>query len=229
MNKVKAGFFSFTEVPEVAEHRSYNQWHQLDHMPEQFTLPGIAFGQRWVSTPACTAGRAVSEKRFAPVHYVTLYLMTEPLDQTLADFRALAAHLRAEDRFHSVRIAHLSGAFDLQDSTVARRVLVSAEAVPYRPNRGVYVIVEERTEVAGPWLADDALADLVEVDGVAGAWGFAAPDGERITVCFLDGDPGEVAATMRRVVAGRWDDGRCRPLLAAAFETITPGQWDWFD
>ncbi len=229
MNKVKAGFFSFTEVPERAEHRSYNQWHQLDHMPEQFTLPGIAFGQRWVSTPQCTAGRAASEPRLARVHYMTLYLMTEPLQQTLVDFRALAVRLRAEDRFHPVRIAHLSGAFDLQESAVAGRVLISAEAVPYRPSGGVYVIVEERAEPSEPWPADDALAELVEVDGVAGVWSFAAGNGERITMCFVDGEPVDVAATMRHVVPGRWASGQCHPLLAGAFEAITPGRWDWFD
>ena len=58
MNKVKVGFFSFTEITDPAEHRSYNEWHQLDHMPEQYPLAGMAFGQRWVSTPACRVGRA---------------------------------------------------------------------------------------------------------------------------------------------------------------------------
>ena len=53
MAKVRIGFFSFTEITDPAEHRSYNEWHQLDHMPEQFPLPGVVFGQRWVSTPAC--------------------------------------------------------------------------------------------------------------------------------------------------------------------------------
>jgi hypothetical protein len=229
VNKIKAGFFSFTEVPDRTEHRSYNEWHQLDHMPEQFTLPGIAFGQRWVSTPPCTAARAVSGSLLAPVHYVTLYLMTEPLEQTLAEFRDLAAQLRAADRFHPGRTAHLSGEFDLQTTAVAPRVLVSAEAVPYRPNRGVYVIVEERVDPAGPWPVDDTLSELVEVDGVTGVWSFAAADGERITACFLDGEPVDVAVTMRGVLAGRWDDDRHRPLLAGPFEAITPRRWDWFD
>ena len=52
--KVVAGFFSFTEITDPAEHRAYNEWHQLDHMPEQLPLDGIAYGQRWVSTPAVT-------------------------------------------------------------------------------------------------------------------------------------------------------------------------------
>ena len=58
-------------------------------MPEQYPLPGMAFGQRWVSTPACRAARAVDGALLAPVHYVTLYLMTEPVEATLDEFAAL--------------------------------------------------------------------------------------------------------------------------------------------
>ena len=40
VNKVKVGFFSFTEITDPAAHREYNEWHQLDHMPEQFPMRG---------------------------------------------------------------------------------------------------------------------------------------------------------------------------------------------
>ena len=66
----RLGFFSFTEITDPAEHHSYNEWHQLDHMPEQYPLDGIAYGQRWVSTPACRAAR-VGERAAArpdPLH-----------------------------------------------------------------------------------------------------------------------------------------------------------------
>ena len=49
------------------------------------------YGQRWVSTPACRAARAVSESGLDPIHYVTCYLMAEPIEQTLDDFFALGA------------------------------------------------------------------------------------------------------------------------------------------
>ena len=61
MAKVQIGFFSFTEITDPAEHRSYNEWHQLDHMPEQYPLAGVVFGQRWVSTPACRRARAYDD------------------------------------------------------------------------------------------------------------------------------------------------------------------------
>src|SRR5580704_5825210 len=145
MNKVKVGFFSFTEITDPAEHKSYNEWHQLDHMPEQYPLAGVVFGQRWVSTPACRRARAADDPSLAPVHYMTLYLMGEPVDATLEEFRALGGTLRESGRFHTHRRSHLSGPFVVSGAAAAPRVLVSAEAVPYRPNRGVYVVVRDGT------------------------------------------------------------------------------------
>ncbi|HET9728718.1 MAG TPA: hypothetical protein VFR41_04815, partial [Acidimicrobiia bacterium] len=164
MSKVKVGFFSFTEITDPDEHHSYNEWHMLDHMPEQFPLDGIAWGQRWVSTPGCRAARTASEQPLDPIHYVTLYLMAEPIDRTLAEFQALGRELHAKDRFHLHRVARLSGPFPVVECAAAPRVLISAAAVPYRPHRGVHVTVApEPLDVNA----------LVGLPGVAGAWTFA--------------------------------------------------------
>ena len=215
MNKVRLGFFSFTEITDPNEHRSYNEWHQLDHMPEQFPLPGIAWGQRWVSTPACRDARAVSGTRLDPVHYVTLYLMTDPVDETLRAFRALGRDLRERNRFHLHRHAHLSGPFSFAASAVASRVFVSAEAVPYRPNRGVYVVVQP----AGASRVD--IAEWCTIAGVAGAWSFA-DDERRISVAWCDEPPLAVAPALALPREGDVE-------FAGPFETITPWEWDWFE
>jgi hypothetical protein len=238
MGKVSVGFFSFTEITDSSEHRSYNEWHQLDHMPEQYPLAGIVAGQRWVSTPACRARRAVSEGLLDPIHYMTLYLMGEPLETTLAGFKDLAARLRVDGRFHSQRRSRLSGPFDRESIAVAGRVRISAEAVPYRPNRGVYVVVEGRSGPRHPE-HPDRLVPLTEVDGVVGAWAFSAGahaesrewlTGEhRITVCWLDDDPLAVAGRLEPVLARQWAEDAVTPVLAGPFESITPWAWDWFD
>ncbi|MHB8682621.1 MAG: hypothetical protein ACYDA2_11075 [Acidimicrobiales bacterium] len=226
--KVRVGFFSFTEITDPSEHRAYNEWHQLDHMPEQFPLPGIAGGERWVSTPALRAARAVDGPLLAPVHYVTLYLMTEPVAETLVAFAELGADLARVGRFHQHRRALLAGAFDAVSASAAARVLVSAPAVPFRPDTGVYVVVED---APSPDATPDA--ELLAVDGVAGVWRFTArpPDaasrydggGRRVTVCWLDGDPLAVSAVLGPHVA------RPGVSFAGGFAAITPWQWDWFD
>ena len=225
MNKVKVGYFSFTEITDPNEHRSYNEWHQLDHMPEQYPLPGLAFGQRWVSTPACRAAREVDEEPLRSVHYMTLYLMTEPVKETLEKFMALGQQLREKNRFHLHRRSHLSGSFELVATEAAPRVLISAAAVPYRPNFGLYVIVDELAE-GKPFDVD--LSQLVAVPGVAGAWTFGSGD-RQISVCFLDDPPLDVADGLRPALAKRWDHSSSRPVFAGPLETIVPWQWDWFD
>jgi hypothetical protein len=244
--KTTFGFFSFTEITDPAEHRSYNEWHQLDHLPEQFPLTGIVHGQRWVSTPACRAARAVSDESLDPIHYVTCYLMADPIESTLADFFDLGARLHELDRFHRHRRAHLTGPFRVVDTSAAPRVLVSAEAVPFRAHRGLYVIVEEprnRDELAGyeRWLVDEHEPALLAVPGVAGIWSFASPEeltsrrwstgARRITVGWLDDDPLEVAARIAPLEAARRErfDATSHVTFSGPFETITPWQWDWFE
>ena len=227
--KVAYGFFSFTEVTDPAAHRAYNEWHQLDHLPEQFPLAGIVYGQRWVSTPACRAARAVSGPDLDPIHYVTCYLMSEPIEPTLDDFFALGAELHRLDRFFKPRRAHLTGPFRVEGTGVAPRVLISAAAVPYRPHRGVYVIV------AAPGGDATATAEaLLAVPGVAGVWTFATNPAlvsprwtagtRNITLAWLDDDPLAVASRLAPLV-----DGATGVELAGPLATITPWEWDWFD
>jgi hypothetical protein len=237
MAKVRVGFFSFTEVTDPAEHRSYNEWHQLDHMPEQYPIAGVAYGQRWVSTPACRRARAVDSALLAPVHYMTLYLMGEPVDATLEEFRALGERLHAVGRFHQHRRSRLSGPFVITGVVAAPRVLISADAVPYRPNLGVYVVVRDGVAAAGQ---DGLLAEaLVGADGVAGVWTFATsarfdhhgwhPGNRTITVCYLDAGPLEAASELNALVSATVDDDSSPVVFAGPLETITPWLWDWFD
>jgi hypothetical protein len=221
------GFFSFTEVTDPTAHAAYNEWHQLDHLPEQYPLTGVVHGQRWVSTPACRAARAVSGPRLDPIHYVTCYLMAEPIERTLDDFFALGAELHRLDRFFKPRRAHLTGPFRVGETAAAARVLISAAAVPYRPHRGVYAIVDEPD---GPAPADALLA----LTGVAGVWTFASNPAlvsqrwtagvRRVTLAWLDDDPLAVAPHVAPLVSERTG-----VEFAGPFETITPWQWDWFD
>jgi len=232
---VRVGFFSFTEVTDPAAHRAYNAWHQLDHLPEQYSIPGIVLGQRWVATPACRGARAVDGPMFTDVHYLTQYLMVPPVAETLAAFGALAVRLREEGRFFAHRRSHLSGPFALGASAAAGRALVSPEVVPWRPNRGVYAVVEKGASA----LAPVAPARLLAVPGVAGAWTFTAgpdlqavgwrPGDRRVTVCYLDEDPLSVSPALDALVVGAESPFSDAVVFAGPFETIVPWAWDWFD
>jgi hypothetical protein len=221
------GFFSFTEITNPMSHGAYNAWHQLDHLPEQFTLDGIRFGQRWVCTADCQKARLAVSPLLAPCHYMTLYLMRDA--EVLAEFFALARTLREAGRFFEDRRAHLSGPFEVIDRWVSPHLTLSAGALPFRPCDGIYV-------VAGPPVDGAA---LVAHDGVTGAWAFAdhpAPDHptrrRHITVAFVKGDLLRTAATLGQwcLQAARSAAPPAAPLeWAGPLEGIDANHWNWFD
>jgi hypothetical protein len=249
MNKVEIGFFSFTEVTDPKEHRAYNEWHQLDHLPEQLPLPGVVHGQRWVATPACRRARVAAEPPLDRVQYLTLYLMTGPEDRVVEGFRNWGERLSELGRFHRHRVSHLSGPFLFLKAYAAPRVLISPEAIPYRPCRGIYVTVEEaiakpRLDEWAQWLDRVEVPALLGVPGVAGIWSFVgrsqsfhdAPDGRRVTVAYLDDDPLAVAQRLAERRDAGQREGRTpdwsadvRTTYAGPLETIVPWQWNWFD
>jgi hypothetical protein len=243
VNRVKVGFFSLSGAggsEDDAGDRAYVAWHQLDHMPEQYQLPGIIHGQRWMADDACLAVRSRASGAFEDVHHVVLYLMGDPVEQTLDDFFDLGSRLAQLGRFPRDLPRRFLGALRLLDVEVASRVLVSAEVVPFRPNRGVYLIVEQpadrrRINPYLRWRHDEHLARLVSTPGVAGAWVFATAaryrrgrytEGDyRITVCYLDDDPGEVATALGPQMEEAWRDAPVTPLLAAPFTSLIPWVW----
>jgi hypothetical protein len=205
------GFFSFTEVTDPSAHEAYNAWHQLDHLPEQFTIEGITFGQRWVRSPRCRSVEARTSDRLDPFHYMTLYLLRDAA--VVPPFMALGQRLYDEDRFFKERRAVLGGPFEVVGAWAAPRVAVSPGAIPFRPAHGVYAVVGPAVDGEG----------LVELPGVAGAWQFA--DGERtLTVAFVDGDLWHAAAELGPLCA---DQGR-ELEWAGPLERVDAFRWDWF-
>jgi hypothetical protein len=207
------GFFSFTEITDPGAHRAYNEWHQLDHLPEQFTIDGISFGQRWVRSPRCTAAQVATGPLLDPFHYMTLYLLRDAA--VVREFMELGRRLHQVGRFFHERRAVVSGPFDIVGRWVSPRLPVSAGSIPWRPSQGVYAVV-------GP--AADGAA-LAATEGVAGAWQFTDERaGRTVTVAFVEGDLIGVAGELGAQVAAlgqavEW---------AGPLERVDAYQWDWF-
>jgi hypothetical protein len=239
-NKVRVGFFSFTEVLD-GRHREYNEWHLFDHMPENFKLEGLQWGQRWVATPELTERRLFSQANLAKTQYVTLYLITEPVTQALADFYSLGRTLYAQGRFFEQRKSHLSGPFTLVKTYAAPTVAVDADAIPYRPNSGIFVTAQDQAEGASDTALDEArqwydqvhIPDLLNVRGVAGCWWFEDSDGRTIRVYWLDEDPTLFLDDLKAKTPDMsMIDLRnaYRTLLVGAYQSIPwDSDFDWFD
>jgi hypothetical protein len=238
-NKVKVAAMSMSASAPDGDDSTYLEWHQLDHMPEQYQIPGLLYAQRWASTPACRAARIVESERFAAVNHVVQYLFGEPVAQAIDDWFVLGARLHEVGRFPYRLPAVLLGAFDVVSCHAAPRAQVTDEIVPYRPNRGAYVVIERPADDGAPcgWTPDQ-VKELLAVDGVAGLWTFAAnaelradrfdPVHYQVAVCYLDGDPVAAARPIGDIVTARWDGAAVTPELAAPFESMRAFEWDRF-
>ncbi len=176
-------FFSFAAVTDPARHRDYNEWHQLDHRPENLALDGVRWGERWVRPPACMAASRVADNRVAGVHYVNLYWFATPADRSIAEWQDLAERSFQWGRRPEGEWATrpLMGFFSTVQGYVSPRVKVSADALPFRPNRGVVVTLSRLTDPHGPaaarrfaWHDQVAIPALLADPGVAGAWTFSS-------------------------------------------------------
>lgn len=183
MPPVDAAFISLAELDSSEHHRAYNEWHQLDHLPENLVLDGVRWGERWVRSPACRDAALIADAPFDTFHYLTLYWFERPVDAAIANWTDLA-----DRSFHWGRRQELAwtsrpymGFFRPILGYAARRVEVAADALPLRPNRGVFVVLSEVTaapearpavERRNRWYDREGIPALLERDGIAGAWTF---------------------------------------------------------
>src|SRR6185437_4809689 len=83
-------YFSFSEITDPGKHRDHNEWHQLDHRPENLIQKGVAWGDRWVRSPDCAAASMVVAPAYAAAHYAIMYWFREPLGPTLDEWFGLS-------------------------------------------------------------------------------------------------------------------------------------------
>jgi hypothetical protein len=245
VNPVKVGFFSMTGGALSGDDAAYLRWHLLDHLPEQYSIPGIRLGTRWRADAACVALRTADVDGLAPIRHVVSYLMTDPVDDTLVEFAQLGRRCAEAGRYPEPASSFLLGAFHRQNAYAAPRALVSADAVPFRPHRGVYLIVEAATDGGDldgwlRWHHQEHIPAVLGVEGVAGAYvfrsstllGVGADQGQRfgvpawdpgqriITVVYLDDAVEPTAARLEPLVRSRWSSGAVTGQLAGPFRSM---------
>ncbi|GLB84034.1 hypothetical protein SRL2020226_34990 [Mycobacterium kiyosense] len=203
-------------------------------MPEQYQLPGIVSGLRWIADGDYPAARLASHGPLGEIANVVHYLVGDPVQQTFDDFVELGRVLRENGRMPSIRpLLQISGLRLLQWQA-APRALVSAEVVPFRPHRGVLLLIEEpagaRPDAWLEWLAAEHYPELLGTRGVAGVWTFGATyapvprgwrtDPQYITVVYLDEDPLAVTAALAPLVEQRWRSETVRPVFAGPLRSM---------
>lgn len=216
---VKAAFFSFTEVP-AGHHREYNEWHALDHMPEQYRIEEIVGTHRWVLTPDLRPFVSTAHDDLARSQYFHFYLFTGSLERALPEFGALKVELESKGRFYFHRVGHFNAALRVVGMYGARRALVDARVMPFRPARGCIVEISAVPEGTDQGALDDVrrwydqvhIPSLVDRPGVAGCWSFepaappvvagSVPPNITVRLYWLDDDPLVVAESLAAEGAG---------------------------
>ncbi len=240
MNRVKAGFFSFTPAAPPDDDGSYLRWHLLDHMPEQYQLPGIVHGLRWIADGDYPGHRLAARGELGELGNAVHYLVGDPVEQTFDDFVALGRELRENGRFPVARPSLYVCGLRLLQWHASPHALVSAEVVPFRPHRGILLIVEEpvdgRPDEWLQWLHAEHYPALLAAPGAAGAWTFGSSTGwshlprgwhtehQYVTVVYLDQDPLATTDALAPLVEQRWRSPAVRPVFAGPLRTMIG--WD---
>jgi hypothetical protein len=124
----------------------------------------------------------------------------------------------------------------LLDYQASPHALISPEVVPFRPHRGVVLIVEEPTDGRPDtwlqWLRAAHYPRLLGTVGVAGAWTFGTSraiassspawhtDFQYITVVYLDDDTLATTRKLVPIIEQRWENAAVRPLFAGPLKSM---------
>lgn len=165
-----------------------------------------------------------STSTYEAVDHVMSYFFNGP--EALGPFQALSDAIPTERRPLTLPNVEF-GVYHLEGKVAAPDAVSGADVLPWRPARGVSLLLEQDSAPPG---------SLIDVEGVAGAWWHAGATvdeplrvdrrGLQISYLFLDDDPVDVAPRLLPVLSQRWRDSSVMPLLASPFYTVVPFAWD---
>ncbi|MEV5647312.1 hypothetical protein AB0L57_03580 [Nocardia sp. NPDC052254] len=247
-------FFSFPEITDPGRHAEYNEWHMLDHRPENLALQGVVHGDRWVLSPDCAAVGTRADPLLRDFHYMAMYWFAEPADDSEREWKALGRSTLEQGRRPELSWTRRSvtGFFRPVRGRMSDRSQISLAALPFRPTRGVYVRICELRDPASAatgtldrWYDRVRVPQLLEAAGAVGGWTFrserlqlagARPDRLphwRLQLIHLDEDPLDYVADLAERDRAREDPVDSSELESVVFEgplrSIVPWQWNWFD
>jgi hypothetical protein len=166
----------WVEMPRDRE-GEFNEWYDLDHMPEVVAVPGVIGGERYYAEDDLMRFRASREDAppIGDARFCNIYFLSDPdLPAVAARMAETGKRLAAEKRlFRHGRIV-FSATYRLIHTYAAGRIRASAEALPYLRHRGLQVAmgsvpdpkdIAEATE----WWHSDHYPDMLKVPGWAAA------------------------------------------------------------
>ena len=240
MIRVKAAFFSITPPAPPDDDGSYLRWHLLDHMVEQYQLPGIQYALRYIADGEYLDRRIVATGHLENVGNVVNYLVGDPVQQTHDDFMELGPRLAEMGRFPEVRpslaAAHAGAVALVRVAPGADLPGGRAVPAPPRCRRDRRGAGGRRRRVRGcSGCTPTTTRRVLATPGVAGAWMYGTSntwklhpatqgDPQYTTVIYLDDDPLATTQALAPLVEERWESDAVRPLFAGPLRTMI--EWE---
>jgi hypothetical protein len=242
--EVKGLLFALLDVEDRPE--EYNRWYDLDHFPEHLSKADVVGGRRYVAPPALRGlPESVEGELIGHPPYATAYFLGEGFEseEAAAGWLAKDRTIVKAGRFWRDGRPAFTGRWRLDGVARHPSVLVSDEATPFLPHRGLIVAVgraasaEQRGD-ALRWWADVHLPDLFASNAILAALRFMPIDGGQedmiLHLLFCEQDP---AGAMTAIAAarpyhrgvGRFPDHRAsyEELAFLPYRTIVPFEYDF--
>jgi hypothetical protein len=224
----------------------YVRWHQMDHTVEQFRIPGLTWGRRYFASPGCVTASVFRDSAMGAACHLQNYLLEDAGD-LFEEFSTLGLALAGNGRYEfGIPRVHLQAPLPLTETRTAPHITIGPAGVAFRPSRGIFLLVEDRTdpEQASSWsVGKGALSidRILTVPAVSGVWIYQAQEDQalvegsegglnptlQISVFYLDGDPIEASAAIAPHLEHRWAGAPVRPVLAGAFRSLYPPPARW--
>jgi hypothetical protein len=230
------------------EHRRFNRWYDLDHLPEHVSKADVLSGQRYVATGPTRRAAGVLAGPLTAGHpaYATIYSFGGPLDfrddEAIAGWREKDRTIVKAGRYWLPGSVPHTSSWRSVEAHARGSVPISADAVPHLAHRSVVLSIGRVTDHARAtawWDATqrDAILDL---DGVLAVRRLAPADPERadlmLHMVLSERDPvtaigalSELRAVQR--LTGRFPahGGEYEQVALLPYERIVPFQYDFVD
>jgi hypothetical protein len=169
--------------------------------------------------------------------------MGEPIEGTLDEFFRVGSPAASSGSASASSPPSLPNLFqaplELIDRYVAPRLGLPVEVLPFRPNLGIYFVLESWESGRTTPSEATTIDGFLEIPGVAGMWTFASSSRIRqrriftsgdfkVTLFYLDAPPEEVGARLAEPLTTLWTRESVEPLLAGPFQSMMTWEWNRF-
>jgi hypothetical protein len=243
--EVKGLLLALLEIEDNPQ--DYNRWYELDHFPEHLSKSDVVGGRRYVAPLALKDLPESVQGELTEGHpgYATAYFLGEGFDsdEAAAGWLSKDRTVVKAGRFWRNGKATFVGRWRLDG--VARRpsVLVSDEATPFLPHRGVIVALGRASSAqsraqALSWWRDVYLPDLFSTNAILAALRFEPIDAGQedliLHLLYCESDPVQAMATIATARpyqrgVGRFPDhrGSYEELAFLPYRTIIAFEYDF--